>query len=268
MSRFEWRRERDLNPRRSSSPLTRLAGEHFRPLSHPSVVAGECTQPVREPERAGTFGGWIRWRRSTASRRCSSGSAPVATRKRRSGAPPTRCVGSPRDELRELAAQGRLGDLPGIGSSTARVIAQALDGEVPEYLARLEAEAAPDAGPGAPIRAALQGDLHLHSDWSDGGATIEQMARKAAELGHGYLALTDHSPSLTIAHGLDPERLRVAARARRPPQRGAGAVPHPHRGSRSTSSTTVASTRTKTCSPSSTSSSPACTRSCACPSSR
>src|SRR5919204_6554411 len=113
----------------------------------------------------------------------------------------------PLDELRELAAQGRLDDLPGIGSSTARVIAQALDGEVPEYLARLEAEAAPDAGPGAPIRAALQGDLHLHSDWSDGGATVEQMARKAAELGHAYLALTDHSPSLSVAHGLDPERL-------------------------------------------------------------
>jgi putative hydrolase len=115
--------------------------------------------------------------------------------------------GRPLDELRELSAQGRLGDLPGIGSSTARVVAQALDGEVPEYLARLEAEAAPDAGPGAPIRAALQGDLHLHSDWSDGGATVEQMARKGAELGHRYLALTDHSPSLTIAHGLDPDRL-------------------------------------------------------------
>jgi putative hydrolase len=111
------------------------------------------------------------------------------------------------DELRDLAAQGRLADLPGIGSSTARVVDQALAGEVPEYLARLEAEAAPDAGPGAPIRAALQGDLHLHSDWSDGGATIEQMARKAAELGHAYLALTDHSPSLTVAHGLDAERL-------------------------------------------------------------
>jgi putative hydrolase len=115
--------------------------------------------------------------------------------------------GRPLDELRELAAQGRLGDLPGIGSSTARVVDQALAGEVPEYLARLEAEAAPDSGPGAPIRAALQGDLHLHSDWSDGGATIEQMARKGAELGHAYLALTDHSPSLTVAHGLDAERL-------------------------------------------------------------
>ena len=117
--------------------------------------------------------------------------------------------GRPLDELRELAATGHLGDLPGIGSSTARVVVQALDGEVPEYLARLEAEAAPDAGPGAPIRAALRGDLHLHSDWSDGGATVEQMARGAAELGHEYLALTDHSPSLSVAHGLDRERLET-----------------------------------------------------------
>jgi putative hydrolase len=115
----------------------------------------------------------------------------------------------PVDELRTLAAQGRLADLPGIGSSTARVIAQALDGEVPEYLARLQAEAAPDAGAGAPIRAALKGDLHLHSNWSDGGATIEAMAHQAVALGHEYMALTDHSPSLTIAHGLDPERLET-----------------------------------------------------------
>jgi putative hydrolase len=115
--------------------------------------------------------------------------------------------GRPIAELQELASKGRLGDLPNVGSSTARVVAQALDGEVPEYLARLEAEAAPDAGPGAPIRAALKGDLHLHSDWSDGGATIEQMARKGAALGHEYLALTDHSPSLSVAHGLEPERL-------------------------------------------------------------
>jgi len=114
----------------------------------------------------------------------------------------------PLDELRALAAQGRLEDIKGIGSSTARVVEQALAGMVPEYLARLEAEAAPDVGPGAEIRAALAGDLHLHSNWSDGGATIEAMARKAADVGHRYMALTDHSPQLSIAKGLSPERLR------------------------------------------------------------
>lgn len=112
-------------------------------------------------------------------------------------------------ELRALAEAGNLGSLPGVGSSTGRVIAQALAGEVPEYLARLEAEAAPDAGAGGEIRAALKGDLHLHSDWSDGGATVVAMARRGAELGHEYLALTDHSPSLSVAHGLEPERLEA-----------------------------------------------------------
>jgi len=115
----------------------------------------------------------------------------------------------PADELRALAEAGNLESLPGIGSSTARVITQTLAGEVPEYLARLEAEAAPDAGEGGAIRAALRGDLHLHSDWSDGGATVVAMARRGAELGHEYLALTDHSPSLSVAHGLEPERLEA-----------------------------------------------------------
>lgn len=111
------------------------------------------------------------------------------------------------EALRQLAARGALTSIPGIGTSTARVIAQAVAGEVPEYLARLEAEAAPDVGPGAPILAALRGDLHTHSDWSDGGATIEAMARRAAELGHEYVALTDHSPKVRVANGLDAERL-------------------------------------------------------------
>lgn len=115
---------------------------------------------------------------------------------------------TPEKKLQTLAAAGRLQDLSGVGSSTAGVIAQALAGEEPEYLARLEANAEPDSGAGAPIRAALKGDLHLHSEWSDGGSPIEEMARHAAELGHEYMALTDHSPSLKIAHGLTPERLR------------------------------------------------------------
>ena len=114
----------------------------------------------------------------------------------------------PVEELRELATRGQITQLPGVGDSTGRVIEQALQGEVPAYLARLEAEVAPDAGPGADILAALRGDLHLHSDWSDGGATIEQMARKAAAMGHEYFALTDHTPSVRVANGLDVDRLR------------------------------------------------------------
>ena len=88
------------------------------------------------------------------------------------------------DELRALADRGRLQDLPGVGSSTAGVIEQALAGDVPEYLARLRAEDAPDAGPGAPIRAALKGDLHLHSNWSDGSAPIDRSVRSRSRTWH------------------------------------------------------------------------------------
>ena len=114
----------------------------------------------------------------------------------------------PEDEVRAAVEAGTLTDLPGVGASTAKVIAAAVRGETPERLARLEEEhAAPLASGGADLRARLRGDLHSHSDWSDGGSPIEEMAFTAMELGHDYLVLTDHSPRLTIAHGLSAERL-------------------------------------------------------------
>jgi DNA polymerase (family 10) len=57
----------------------------------------------------------------------------------------------------------------------------------------------------------LRGDLHTHSDWSDGRNEIAVMARAAAERGYRYIALTDHTQSLTIAQGLTPERFRARA---------------------------------------------------------
>lgn len=112
------------------------------------------------------------------------------------------------DALRTLVAAGELEDLPGIGPSTARVITEALAGEVPAYLARLEVDTViPMSDEAAAYRAALRGDCHSHSDWSDGGAPIATMARTAMALGHEYLVLTDHSPRLTVAHGLDRRRL-------------------------------------------------------------
>ena len=113
----------------------------------------------------------------------------------------------PPGELEQRAAAGRLTDLPGIGTSTAEVIAQALEGRVPERIERLEAETEIPIGPGAELRSRVRGDCHAHSLWSDGGAPIETMARAAMALGHDYLAMTDHSPRLTVAHGLDRGRL-------------------------------------------------------------
>ncbi len=79
---------------------------------------------------------------------------------------------------------------------------------MPDYLTPLEATAGPLATGGENLRAALRGDLHTHSDWSDGGSPIAEMTVTALELGHEYVALTDHSPRLTVARGLTPERLR------------------------------------------------------------
>ena len=117
----------------------------------------------------------------------------------------------PPEELREAAASGRLQQLPGIGEVTARVVAEALAGEVPAYLKRLEAEPPPtlEPGSGAEIYEALRGDCHTHSEWSDGGNPIREMAETARDLGHEYIVLTDHSPRLKIANGLSPERLRA-----------------------------------------------------------
>jgi putative hydrolase len=119
----------------------------------------------------------------------------------------------PPDVLSARARSGTLTDLPGIGDVTARVIAEALAGEVPVYLRRLEATEGTELPAAAvALRAALHGDLHTHSDWSDGGSPIEEMATAARVIGHGYIALTDHSPRLTVANGLDSKRLREQLR--------------------------------------------------------
>jgi putative hydrolase len=111
-------------------------------------------------------------------------------------------------ELARLHAAGKLTDLAGIGPVTAGIIGEALDGEVPSYLAELETETVLPVGEGAELRAALKGDCHTHSLWSDGGSPIEVMARTARDLGHEYIVMTDHSPRLTVAHGLTAKRLR------------------------------------------------------------
>jgi putative hydrolase len=118
----------------------------------------------------------------------------------------------PEGELDQRARQGTLTQLPGVGAVTATVVREALAGAVPAYLAKLlPAGDEPLVEGGESLRAALRGDLHTHSDWSDGGSPIEEMAIAARDLAsgpHSYIALTDHSPRLTVASGLTAERLR------------------------------------------------------------
>lgn len=115
----------------------------------------------------------------------------------------------PPGELEARMRANSLTSLKGVGDKTAQAAQEAYAGEVPAYLRGLENESgAPLATGGEALRDALQGDCHTHSDWSDGGSPIEEMARTAAALGHSWMVLTDHSPRLTVANGLSPARLR------------------------------------------------------------
>ncbi len=126
--------------------------------------------------------------------------------------------------LRRAAEAGMLKNVPGLGASTAGVVVDVLAGRAPEYLVRLEASTPPDlendsganalfpipelSGDALELRQALRGDCHLHTDWSDGGDSLESMVGAATALGHEYLVVTDHSPRLRVAHGLSEDRLR------------------------------------------------------------
>ena len=111
------------------------------------------------------------------------------------------------EELRARLDDGRLAATKGIGERTLQVIAQAASGRTPDYLADLRAQQQDD--PGTALGRELRGDLHAHTDWSDGTVPLEAMADAATALGHEYQAITDHSPRLTVANGLSVERLRA-----------------------------------------------------------
>ena len=112
------------------------------------------------------------------------------------------------DDLAARVRDGRLKRTPGIGSSTYTVIAQAVAGEVPDYLADLRERSGPAVATTQPgLRAQLKGDLHSHTEWSDGTTPITTMARAAELVGLQYLVISDHSPNLTVANGLTAERL-------------------------------------------------------------
>ncbi|MCW2716518.1 PHP domain-containing protein [Pseudonocardia sp.] len=119
------------------------------------------------------------------------------------------------DELARLSASGELVRLKGVGEVTARCVAESVAGEEPVYLRRLEATVSSSAHvtpldeAAAALRTALRGDCHSHTEASDGGSPLWEMAETARSLGHEYLVVTDHSPRLTVANGLSADRLRA-----------------------------------------------------------
>ncbi len=112
------------------------------------------------------------------------------------------------EQRHEYQSEHSWAQVRGIGPKTALVITQAMAGQVPDYLQQLRDEKEPLVDGGLTMRAAIKGDLHVHSTWSDGGSPLEEMMLTAQTLGHDYCAITDHSPRLKVARGLSPERLR------------------------------------------------------------
>src|SRR6266849_3192025 len=115
-----------------------------------------------------------------------------------------------------LRKANKLTAIEGVGAGIAKILAGLVETGRSSYLERLRTET------GQPARddettidlAKYQGDLHSHTDWSDGRATMLEMARSARALGYKYLGVTDHSPRIKVVNGLDAERLLAQSRER------------------------------------------------------
>lgn len=128
-----------------------------------------------------------------------------------------------RHDLAALHAAGALESIPGVGSGIARVLTELLETGTSTYLERLRAEAPAGLTPGGPISLErYRGDLHAHSDWSDGSVPVLGMVRAAAARGYEYVAITDHSPRIAVVHGLDGARLREQRRELREAEQAVG----------------------------------------------
>src|SRR5258708_173643 len=121
-----------------------------------------------------------------------------------------------RPNVDALFKDNKLTSIEGVGEGIAKVLAGLIETGQSTYLERLRAET------GQPARedessidlGVYQGDLHSHTDWSDGRATMLQMPRAAKAVGYKYLGVTDHSPRIKVVNGLDAERLLAQSRER------------------------------------------------------
>jgi putative hydrolase len=117
-------------------------------------------------------------------------------------------------DLEALHKANALTTIEGVGPGIAKVLNGLIETGESTYLERLRVEM------GQPARddeskidlSQYKGDVHSHTDWSDGHATMLEMARGAQALGYRYLGVTDHSPRITVVHGLGAERLLAQSR--------------------------------------------------------
>ena len=114
-----------------------------------------------------------------------------------------------RPDIEALNKDDDLTSIPGVGAGIAKVLSDLIATGSSRYLDRLRTDS------GQPARddetdidlTKYQGDLHSHTTWSDGRATMLEMAEAARALGYRYLGVTDHSPRIKVVNGLDAQRL-------------------------------------------------------------
>lgn len=119
-----------------------------------------------------------------------------------------------RPNLEDLTKAGQLTTLEGVGEGIARVLKELVQTGESRYLNRLREQMKQPARDDESSLDfdAYRGDIHSHTDWSDGRATMQQMAEAAQALGYEYLGVTDHSPRITVVHGLDAAKLVAQSR--------------------------------------------------------
>jgi putative hydrolase len=119
-----------------------------------------------------------------------------------------------RPDLEALYKKNELTAIEGVGAGIAKVLAGLVETGRSSYLERLRTEM---GQPGRDDESHLdlgdyQGDVHSHTNWSDGRATMLEMAKGAQALGYRYLGVTDHSPRIKVVNGLGAERLLAQSR--------------------------------------------------------
>jgi putative hydrolase len=114
-----------------------------------------------------------------------------------------------RPDLSRLHTANELTSIEAVGPGIAKVLAELEETGHSRYVDRLRERMKQPARNDESVLdfARYQGDVHSHSNWSDGRATMLEMARGAEALGYRYLGVTDHSPRITVVHGLNADRL-------------------------------------------------------------
>jgi DNA polymerase (family X) len=178
------------------------------------------------PERAGARASTTSRARRSTTWRSGGGPRSWASGSRSTASSGWRMWMRIRSPMSSADPAGGTRSPPPVSASRGERIAGATEAEVFEAVGlrwippvlrenRGEIEAAErDGGAGLPSLVSpgdIRGDLHMHTTWSDGKNTVREMAEACRDRGYGWMAITDHSQSLTVANGLTPERLRAQA---------------------------------------------------------